>query len=246
METVLTILQKSCPKTGIKNNRGFAVALIMALLPLLVGAVLVTFAVVSFIQTDLKLRHVCRSEGIKGQEDVAPILKTLLALNPMALRLRLELVQARAHAASGHPVALARLAKVEMKISSLVTRQQQLLRQSNLLLLRSHASAQGKLWKEKNTVDNAVALFKGDLQVLHSTPPTLAVRPDAPLHPPTYSPAENFANKQALEQKWQYRLSIIKPLRAFLTGNYLFEKSCAVTLKEENSKWVPQMIRDRS
>ncbi|MDG0815458.1 hypothetical protein [Bdellovibrio svalbardensis] len=233
-------------ETILKNEKGFALALMMALLPILIGLILVTFAIVSFVQIDLKLHQICRSESLKGQEAVAPLLKSLLALNPLALKLKLELIQAKAQAVSGNPAALARLAQVEAKVLKLITQQQQLIKQSNLLLLKAHTSNQIKLWNEKDQTLRTIPLFKSELQVLSSKVPTLAVRPDSIDRPPTYSPAENFSNRQALEQRWQYRLSITKPLQPFLTGNYVFEKSCAVTLKEENSKWFPQMKRDRS
>ncbi len=232
-------------ETLLKNNKGFAMALMTSLLPILVGAVLVTFAIVSFIQTDLKIHHICRAGGVKGQESVAPLLKTLLSLNPMALKLKLELFQARAQATSGNPAAIARLAEVEIRVLKFITRQQQLIRQSDLMLLKTHLNTQAKLWREQSLVQKFVPLFTGDLQVLQSKAPTLAVRPDSADSPPTYSPAENFATRQALEHKWQYRLTIVKPLQAFLSGSYFFEKSCAVTLKEENSKWLPQLKRDR-
>lgn len=230
----------------LKNKNGFAMALMTAMLPLLLGAVLVSFTIISFIQVDLKLNYICRTEGLKGQESVAPLLTTLLALNPRAVQLKLELIQAKAHATSGNPAALAHLAQVEAKVLSLIARQQQLIRQSNILLVKAGTSAQIKLWQEKNQIARGVPLLSGSLEVLGSKSPSLAVRPDSVANPPTYSPVENFSAEQALEQKWQYRLSIVKPLQTFLTGDYVFTKSCAVTLKEEDTRWLPQIRRDKS
>lgn len=230
----------------LKNERGFALALIMALLPALIGAVLVSFAIVSFVQMDLKMKHICRTEGLQGQERVAPLLGALLALNPTATALRLELIQARLQAISRNPAAIAYLKTVEMKVRSFEIKQQQLIQQSNLLLRTANFTTYSKLWREKQYITGFLPLFQSNLQVFNSPAPRLAVRPDSPDSPPTYSPTKNFSNDQALAHRWQYQLSIIKPLKPFLNGSFKFEKNCVVTLRKEGLEWVSQIKKDKS
>ncbi|HWU43775.1 MAG TPA: hypothetical protein VN132_10065 [Bdellovibrio sp.] len=239
-------------ETLLANNKGFAVVMITALLPVLVGAVLVAWAIVAFIQIDLKMKFICRREGLHGQEQVAPLLTTLLAMNPAAYILRAELIEARIQAAA-FPATIPHLLRVETLVRNFEAKQQELIRQSNLLLLRSHLSIELQLSQERHYITRAIPLFTGDLTVHYTQAPRLAVRPDSPAHPPAYIPVDNFTEAQALVQRWQYRLRVIKILQPFLQGDFTFEKACAVTLKQEDSIWVPQVLqreketkRDRS
>lgn len=230
----------------LKNNKGFALALMMALLPVMLGTLMVTWVIASFIQTDLKMNYLCRNEGLSGQQQVAPLLKTLLAMNKRATQLQIEFTAAKAaFYAAPTPQTKAKLEEVRFKVILFKAKQQELIRAANVLLQHSHISGQAKLWREQNAIKNVLPLLSGEFQVLPTNAPTLAVRPTLP-DPPTYSPVEDFAHQQALEQRWQYRLTVKRPLQAFLSGDFRFEKSCAVTLKEGDLAWQPQIIKARS
>jgi hypothetical protein len=229
--------------TLLRNQAGFAMAIMTALLPVLLGAFLMTFSLIKIIQVDQKLKHICRFGGVKGQAQVAPNLKALLALNPLALKLQFELKQAKAQAAKGNAAAVAYLVQVEARVLAFKIKQQQLIRQSNILLYTNHLTTQFELKKEKYDIQNAFPLFEGSYRVQLGSSPNLAVVPDSSESPPTYSTKEDFKTQQALAHNWQYDFSVSKKWQPFLTGNFYFQKSCTVTLKNEATQWVPQIIK---
>ena len=229
----------------LKRSDGFALAIMTALLPLLIGMTLLVFAVASFVQTDLEMKSICRSRGIAGQKQVAPLLERLLHLNPKAQQLHEEKLQAQAAAESGSTTAIAWLAEVEAQQEILEVEQQQLIQQSNLYLQANSTLGHKELSEKQAHIQNGLPLFSGSLTVATLAAPELAVRPDYPDIAPSYSPLPDFEDKQRLEQKWQYSFSIIKPLQRFLSGRFEFMKTCAVSLHQENFKWIPKMKKDR-
>ena len=238
----------------LKNRNGFAMAVVMALLPILLGAMFFAFSTISFVQADLKLKHVCRSEGIKGQEEVAPLLKELLGLNPKALKLKAREIQlkiqiAAAELAENHYQAIKlgqELVKVQEERRVLDEKQKQLIKQANISLRNSYQSAQRKLDYENKYLQSLDSLLKSSLQVKSSRIPELAVRPDYTDTAPTYSTTPQFDEEQSLVQQWQYSLAVVKPLQPFLQGDFKFQKSCAVTLKKESNQWVAKIRKDKS
>ena len=237
--------KRTSSKSILRNQAGFAMAIMTALLPVLLGAFLMTFSLIKIIQVDQKLKHICRLGGLKGQAQVAPNLKALLAINPLALKLQFELKQAKAQAAKGNAAAVAYLVKVEARVLAFKIKQQQLIRQSNLLLFTNHFATQFELKKEKQDIQNAFPLFEGNFRYQVGSAPKLAVLPDSSESPPTYRTTEDFKTQQALAHSWQYDFSVSRKWQPFLTGNFHFQKSCAVTLKNEATQWIPQIIKVR-
>lgn len=230
---------------SLQNNNGFAMIIIMALLPITIGGLFMTFSAISFIRTDQKMKYICRTTSMKGQYKVAPLLKTLIGMNPIAVRLQVELAAAQALSATGDPASIRHLMKVQEKIATFQLKQEQLIKQSNILLFSANAHTYSLLWNEKEYIKSSVPLFTGDLQVSFKKAPKLAVHPIGPYVPPTYSLDENFQEKQALAQHWLYSLSVLDHLHPFLGGTFKFDKSCSVTLREEEKKWVPLIIVDK-
>lgn len=228
------------------NNKGFATALILALLPALVGAVLVTFAIVSFVQVEARIKYACRNTLLEGQSKVAVHLEKLLAMNPQALILRAQLIAARRAAESGaSPAALATLAAIEARVRVFMAKQQQLIIQSNLRMLKSQTQTRSRVLSEGHKSLSTIPLFTYELSGPIAMPKTLAVRPEG-FEPPTYNPVENFSDAQALEQSWQYRLKVVPMLAPFLSGDYRFQERCSVSLQQQELQWVPQIKKDKS
>lgn len=229
----------------IKNQKGSALAIILALLPVFLAGCILCFSLLGLIQNDLAMKFQCRSEGQKGQQKVSPLLKSLLALNPHALALKAELIAATAEvAAAWDPIssarALAHLKKVRQKRLELDRKQKQLIKQSNLLLLQTHSSTSRGLRRTGSTASNI--LLKTELNSVRGKAPKLAVRPDSSDIAPTYSLVDDFENKQALAHEWQYRVQVRPPFSNFLKGEFTFKKACAVSLAKENSSWHPKII----
>lgn len=236
----------------LKNNNGFALALILSLIPFFVAGLVFAFSFVNIIQTDLALKYICREGGLQGQQKVSGLLESLLSLNPKARDLKREQIQTEKSLASaralGNPFLIAsysaKLAKIVAQRLQLDIRQKQLIQQSNIHLSRAHSDTKIELRKQSENVTNP--LLKFQLASLQGTAPTLAVRPDTPDMAPTYSPERDFENKQALAHEWQYRLSVRAPYSSFLKNEFTLKKTCAVTLRKENSSWVIKIIKGRS
>lgn len=239
------------PRTSLKNRNGFAVVLIMALLPCVLAGFLLCFSTVGFIQTDLALKYQCRSLGESTQDKVRPLLTALLALNPLAVQLRIELAQAMAEIAAAiateNPVALAKAKdhynRVVQKRQELDYKQKQLINNSNRLLRQGHQFTRLQLGRLGATSSNV--LLKMQLTSVRGEAPRLAVRPDVPDTAPIYNPLPDFETQQALAHEWQYRLQVQAPFSAFLKGSFTFKKACAVTLTEENALWRTKIIKGK-
>lgn len=232
----------------IKNQKGSALAIILAILPVFIAGALLCFSLLGLVQNDLAMKYECRTEGQKGQKRVSPLLSTLLALNPVAIALKAELAKAIAElataVASENPVAIAkataRYTKVLEKRDKLDRRQKQLVKQSNLFLQQTHTFTALSLRRTGAIASNI--LLKTELGSVRGKAPKLAVRPDSPDIAPTYSLIDDFENKQALAHEWQYRIQVRPPFSNFLKGEFIFKKACAVSLAKENSSWHPKII----
>jgi len=237
----------------LRNNKGYALALMAALLPVLMGLLLLGSAVMITIKINQQYLYTCRSEGLRGQKIVGPHLKALMALNPVSVALRAKKYISRgkiiAALAAQNYIALAKAtadynATLE-NLRKLDAQQKQIIQQSNLVLRTAHQMAQTKLRKE-GFANKSLGILESTFSMEFRQPPKLAVQPDDTDIAPTYSLEKDFENKQALAQKWQYTLRVVRPLRRLLSGTFQFEKSCAITLKEENHTWQPKVKKDKS
>lgn len=230
---------------SLKSEKGFAAILVISLLPCLLAGLFLVAVLMSFLQTDLELKHRCRNGGLTGQALVRPHLASLLALNPLATTLKIQentlLVKLAAAISSGNVPAITalkvQLAKIRQRRQELDIRQKQLIQQSNLVLSRSHSSTAFDIRRRSQELKKKFFFLNLSLRTLPEEAPDLAVRPDSPDIAPTYSPEENFETRQALAHRWQYRLTPHGPLAHFLSGTFQFEKACAVTLTKEVRGW---------
>lgn len=233
------------------RQKGFALALTLALMPPLIAGFLVGFSSLGFIQNDLALKFQCRQEGLQSQNRVKPLLSALLSLNPLASALKAQSIVAAkelsAAIASLNPVAIAAATshynQIKEKRGRLDQQQKQLIKESNKLLRSSHHLTAQSLRRTGHQSSNI--LLEAKLLSIRGQAPQLAVRPDSPDLAPTYSPVPNFEETQALAHEWQYQVQVRAPFSQFLKGTFQFKKACAVTLTKEGSEWLPKIIRGR-
>ncbi|MGZ3775515.1 MAG: hypothetical protein ACXVCY_16465 [Pseudobdellovibrionaceae bacterium] len=230
-----------------RNEKGFALAICMALLPCFIAGLLLAFSLFGLIQNDLKLKYQCRTEGLSGQTHVQPLLIQLLALNPVAESLRLTYLETAAELAAAYelnppavPGLAAELQQIQDQRATLDKQQKQLIAQSNLILRSNHIHTRSQLLKSAQELSNI--LLSVNSVVIQGQPPKLAVHPNSTDVAPTYSPDENFEVRQSLAHKWQYRMEVKPPFSSFLKGqDFIYEKACAVTLIKDGSKWIPKI-----
>lgn len=230
----------------LNNQKGFALTVTLALLPVILAGFFIAGATIGFIQQDLGLKHACRSGGIAGQKQVSAILTRLLDLNPKARSLKNKYDSLQRQLAltpdPRHKAALMiRIGMVQAQRMALDLQQKTLLAQGHSELRLAHLKTQ------KNIARTFQTLSSSFLEIRHSRlfgkAPRLAVRPDFSDIAPTYSPVPAFSVAQALAHEWQYQVSLAKPYSYFLPGRFQFQKACAVTLKKEGQKWIPQITK---
>lgn len=239
---------------SLRDNRGFAMTLIMALLPALLGVLCLVFLGLAFVQFEMRENYLCRNQQLKTQNQVGPLLEALLELNPQAVELQTEYEAAQAElaaaTASADPAGIAEasseLALIMSEKVALATQQQALIEQSNTLLEAGSAQTQRALSDQGRTFLEGLRPFlQNDFHMVPKTPPVLAVRPATTDIAPPYELVPDFENQQALVQEWQYRLRVGGPFAAFLRGQSQFDKNCAVTLRQQEEHWVAQILRDK-
>lgn len=238
----------------VANRKGFALAIILGLLPVLLGGFFAASVSIAIIQTDLRFKHICRSDGIRTQEKVSHHLHRLMSLNPRAAQLRLQLQSARLALATAmaaqNPVAAAKILKqiahLTKKQASLDVRQKQLISESNRELILSYRRVRDRL-----NANGLQSLKNFPGLSLHfknrpGHPPRLAVEPDSPDVAPLYRTPDRFEERQALAHRWHFQLSIRPPLSGYIGTQFRFEKSCSVSLSQKGMIWVTKIIKDKS
>lgn len=235
----------------IRNQKGFALVMTLALLPVLIAGMLLAWAAVGFFQQDLALKHACRKQGLEGQRKVAPLLKKLLQLNPEARTLkerRDELRLKIAAATASGQVHMVELWKIELDIVEfrrlqLSLRQKNIITESNRLLQAAHNIGRRKIEDHAKETSNLFINLR--LTQLNGHAPRLAVRPDYPDIAPTFSTVLDFSNQQALAHEWHYSATVGAPFSHFLPGKFEFHKACAVSLRKDLNAWSPQITKAR-
>jgi hypothetical protein len=209
---------------SLSNQKGFALALMLGLLPILLGALFATSAAIGLMQSDLKFKHICRSEGLIAQEKVGRLLQVLMSLNSRALQLRIQLQAARASLAvamaAHNPVAIAKFTKQIAQIKkaqlSLDIRQKNLINESNRELKMNHNRADRRLKTIASQTLNGFPGLQIGFQTRWVKPPRLAVEPDMPGIAPVYRTHARFEQEQTLAHRWHYQVEIRPPLNSFL------------------------------
>lgn len=233
----------------IRNQKGFALVMTLALLPALIAGFFLAWAAIGYIQQDLALKFACRDQGISGQKNVSPLLEKLLKLNPEATKLKTkqtQLIQRIASATAAQQwivvgILSKKLSQVEAQRLQLDIKQRGLIQESNRELVTAHNRGRSQI--QSNLQDISSAFIRLKLKNIRGRSPQLAVRPDYPDVAPTYSTVFDFSTQQALAHEWHYSASVGRPFSYFLPGEFDFKKACAVSLKKELTKWSPQITK---
>ncbi len=144
----------------LRNQKGFALVIVMSILPVLIAGFFLAWASIGFIQQDLAMKYACRQQGIEGQKHVAPLLQKLLSLNPKAIGLKIQLHTTQAALAAAvaaqnyfKMAELGRkLQKIEAKRGELDAEQKRIIQESNRHLSTYHSRGQQDIRKNaKNT-----------------------------------------------------------------------------------------------
>ena len=179
----------------IQNQKGFALATCLALLPVLGAALIASYFVAGSMHLDLSSKQICRKNGIEAQKQVRPLLTLLMGLNPLAKALKAEywMANARVIACAGHPClapAIAYRQRVLNRRQNLDIRQKQIIQQANTLLRIQHGRTKWQL--QAHFLQNRFLLFRLQQTRVSGHAPQLAVRPVDTGPAPTYRTKELF------------------------------------------------------
>jgi hypothetical protein len=235
------------------NNKGFALAIMVPLLPVLLALSLASYAVMTFIQIEQKFSYTCRSGNLLGQEKAAKKIEDLLGLNDNATRLIIKEKNAKAELMaaemSTNPYAIAaaeaKIVKIHGEQEVLNLRQKGIIEQGRLALMNAQQTTARDLGRMTAEITNYRSLFGTSARVSSRSAPSLAVSPEGTDIAPTYRTDPDIEKKQALAHRWQYELRVNPHLQRFISGNFKFEKSCAVSVTEKGRSWVPKILRDK-
>ncbi|MEK2688938.1 hypothetical protein [Bdellovibrio sp. GT3] len=233
-----------------QNQNGFALAIMVPLLPVILGFSLMSYAAIGFMQIDQKFKHTCRSGGLAGQEKASKQIEALLKLNPKAANLIRDLRQAeRALKVAKNPAVqaaiLVRIGIIQAAQHVLSIRQKQIILQGNLALQSANQSTSSRLRKVGTELRDYDSIFTSKFLSHPRAAPRLSVSPDGPDIAPIYRTDPDIETRQALVQSWQYDLSMPLNLRGFISGSFKFKKSCSVTVTAKGQSWIPKIHRDR-
>jgi hypothetical protein len=239
----------------VKNQKGFALIILISLLPLIMAGGLLVFCGFSFIKTDLGTLNLCRALQLEVQNKAAQKLESLLKLNPRALKLRLAQIRAEKTLAlavkSGNPAALAaaeaHLLTIRMQRQVLDLKQRSLITSANTSLKLGGLDLQRRLSQEWYTQSRGVTSWlQGKLQLGSGKIPALAVQPDFVEVAPLYEPAPQFEEAQAWHQEWQLEFRTISWADKFFNFHERFQRSCSTSLYSENSAWSARLKKAKS
>jgi hypothetical protein len=229
-----------------KDERGFALILFVALLPLMLAGGACLFMMMGLLEDRFSRQNMCRRHLLTGLEKSGITMKEVLALNPTARSLRIQIAATNlalaAAIASGNQPA----ATVAAKRLRILRGQQKMLdlRQRALLL-----KARSELSTAQLLAFGALRSTSGGFVQITATfpqPVRAALRPNLSGPGPVYVLEKGFERKQALVQKWQSRFQLHGPLANFLNARGRFEEKCAATLIPEGLRWRARLAEDRS
>ncbi len=235
------------------NQKGFALAMMVALLPVILAAGLASYAAISFLQIEQRFLYICRSGGIAGQEKAGKQIEALLHLNTKATLLIAKEKSARAALvaaeAAGNAYAAAaaetRLRMVQAEQEVLNLRQKEILLQGNLALQMAQQYTASKLGILTSDLTDYKSLFETNARIQTHSAPRMAVSPEGTDIAPTYRTNPDIEQSQVLVQQWQYQLRVQKHLQNFISGDFKFKQSCSVSITDRGGSWVPKILRDK-
>jgi hypothetical protein len=238
-----------------KSQKGFAIILLISILPLVLAGGLFFFSAFGFLKSDLSTLNICRAKQLEIQSKAGKNLGKLLKLNPRALSLRLAQVHAeRALVAAielGLPAAIAAaeatLLKIQMQRQALDFRQKTLIQTANSWLAFGGVDLQRDLVREWNFHSSPIkSWIRGALQMGPAKVPKLAVQADLAEVAPVYETLPQFEDAQTWDQTWNLEFKTVSWAQKFLNFNGRFQRSCTTSLYPNPNQWIAQLKKGKS
>jgi hypothetical protein len=235
-----------------RSQKGFAAVYLLCFVPLLLALLFAVYMYFTYSDSHLELTQSCLVEQIETQEKVKRSLKTLLSLNPKAIRLKAQyetaVLHMRAAAASGNTAAFTaaqlRVSYIWNQRMLLDLQQKSIINSANFYLQSQQSQLFLKLQREALARKNKFGFFaQTDVKDLKFKPVKLAVVPASKDIAPVYQLSENFIEDQALEVTWILKLKARPPVSLFLPVETSSPQSCSTTINNKEDSW-PTVTRE--
>lgn len=240
-----------------KNNQnGFALTLLVSLLPILLCSTLGIFYFSAWLHPNERVLQICREGLLNTQHETIKRIDSLVELNKTVLILRKSRLAAETSynsaLASGIPVAI--LAS-KLVLEAVIAAQKIIYGRQLVLIFEGNRSLFNGLIETKKRIQAAFDKTKQDQKIFNqfdghlnfSLPPPLAVRkiesPDD--GPPTYEIENEIMSKQALHVSWKLSEQLLKGLSKWNSQKLEKKSSCTTSLELTNEKLSPVLIRDK-
>jgi hypothetical protein len=232
---------------GLKNEKGFVLAQMIFVLPILGLAFLVSSAAVQIATERSRSLNQCRSSLLEVQRKMKSTLEELLKLNPKATKLRKEkqVAEKALKSSAGTPAMAAAVAYY----NSVVVRQLELRSRQQWLLRNAETFSQDELLKLRRLIGNqkTVVQRKGvrslSLPITHS----LAVHAEPAFSlSPSYEPSWDMPIRQKIEASWSFSLSQLlhgELIRLLDLKFQRFDFKCGATLKRDGLSWKVSLTK---
>lgn len=229
------------------HEKGFALMGLCILLPLILVLISVLMLSSFWLKNFWATQKICEEQSLQAQQQMAPLLSSLLKLNPEIIILRKEKIRTQAQLAlaigSGNAPAIAAL---RIKLQAIQLRLLAIFAQQNFLFQKAEMSR----WKMVARFHNLTKMYTpSQVRRIFQFPLSLAVKPDSLSEkPPLYSLVEDFEKNQRLEVQWKQNLFQSSPvaLQRILSLKILsMARSCSATLEKRNHGWHTRLIKVR-
>lgn len=240
--------QKKFKSSTKPDRKGFALFLLIVLLPLCLSGLIGLFYVGQLFTKINSLESDCQKIYLSAQTQISHQLDGLLRLNTQARRLLQRKTKAKTQLALGMATgnlkliakAKADLALIHSQQLALKSKQTIYLTQAQLIAQRAHSRFRGLI------VQNSPLTNLGSLK---AQPFSLSVLPKPPHEvAPVYETPYNFEDLQKTDVRWKMSpIALVPdPFQKTLGSRFSiksFEMSCSTTLRKRGQKWHAHLNR---
>ncbi len=224
----------------IKNSSGSVLILTLTLVPIFLTCLFGLSYYLNFLSLQAQVQKVCFSDPPKAQREVVPQLTELLALNPMARKLKsteggLKIALAQAMIGLPETVALVtqlqeQLELVRAQRAALEKRQKQIIFASSRTMNNSMRTTNDWLNKIFKEHARTRPWLESKYQVKKGPEHGLAVEPELSDIAPPYRLRRNFESEQSLAHSWQVSLRVTSWLSNWMDQELKWRGTCSNTL----------------
>jgi len=242
----------------LKNKHGFALILMLALMPLIMSAMIAYLLLNTSLQTWMNSLHLCRTQLLETQNQVGRDLDELLQTNNLVKTVRTQIVTTQlaivAATAAYQLYAVPPLQKAllgfQQEERAIGALQKGLIVSANAKMKLGSLNAQRKIQAQYRDLAPKMIEFVS-LKLVSSRYATkrLAVKADRPSAPAAvYELENNFKQRQSLSVFWTTEIKIIDSQWSKNWFRFSSQKSesCSSTLEKKDEQWKSILNEDKS